>query len=69
MYNNDEVEMADKMKRGVCYHSDAVECESHNCGKCGWNPVVDAARKKQTRGRMAFEARLQSAMKRGVNRK
>ncbi len=46
---------------------DGVDCDSRNCCKCGWNPAVNERRKKEIREQIIFEARLQSAMKQGVN--
>lgn len=63
----EEVEMNDKRKRGICYYNDGVDCDSRNCCKCGWNPAVNERRKKEIREQIIFEARLQSAMRRGVN--
>lgn len=31
-----------------CFYSSGIICEKKNrCLKCGWNPVVDAARKRK----------------------
>lgn len=63
----EEVEMNDKRKRGICYYNEGVDCDKRNCCKCGWNPEVYERRKKESRDQIIFEARLQSAMKKGVN--
>lgn len=30
----------------VCRYNENVSCNDRNCGKCGWNPEVEAARSK-----------------------
>ena len=33
-------------KLDACIYSDGIICETRvGCGKCGWNPIVDRARK------------------------
>ena len=63
----DESYMMDKRDRGICYFNDGVVCFSRFCHKCGWNPAVCEARKREIRERLAAEARMQSALKKGVN--
>ena len=33
-------------KTPSCVHNDAVVCEAHKCGSCGWNPKVEQRRKE-----------------------
>lgn len=40
----------------VCPHNVSVDCTGDkNCDKCGWNPKVDAERKKKTREKLLTE--------------
>ena len=31
---------------GACIYNDGVDCETHNCERCGWNPAVEKERKE-----------------------
>ena len=34
-----------------CPHNEAVTCDRHNCGNCGWNPVVAQRRMYKLQGK------------------
>ncbi len=34
----------------VCKYNDGVLCANHKCDRCGWNPVVEKARKEKLNG-------------------
>ena len=34
---------------GFCKYQSGVMCSDKNCGGCGWNPDVEAARKQKIR--------------------
>lgn len=38
--------MATKTTVNLCPHNEGVECDVHNCERCGWYPPVAAERKE-----------------------
>lgn len=41
---------------GVCKYNGAVTCDvKTGCERCGWNPSVDARRRRKTRARFSSE--------------
>lgn len=42
---------------GLCIHNPGVFCDEHKCRNCGWDPTVEARRKKEIRSRVVKEER------------
>ena len=62
----EDYEMSDKRKKGICYYNDGIDCERRKCAKCGWDPSVFDRRKAETRERLQEEARREADLHRGV---
>lgn len=40
----------EKEGRKLCMFNEGVECYKHNCGSCGWNPIVTQKRLEAAHG-------------------